>query len=106
MGTIYRRKVHVCRTCRVRLDKTQSRLACVSAGHTISTRESPIWWIKYQVNGRPQCVSSGSEKRKVAEDLLKERQGDVVRGVPVTAAVGKIRFEEARDDLLNEYGIN
>src|SRR5262249_42925424 len=66
----------------------------------------PMWWIKYQLNGRPQCVSSGSDKKKVAEDLLKEREGDVVKGVPLTADVGKVRFEQAAEDLLNDYRIN
>ena len=48
----------------------------------------------------------GRDKKKVAEDLLKEREGDVVKGMPITAKVGKIHFEEAVDDLLNDYRTN
>jgi integrase len=106
MGTIYRRKVKFCRTCDARLDTVVARQTCERAGHAIDLREQPIWWIKYQVGGRPQCVSSGSTKKRVAEDLLKEREGDVVRGVAVTAQVGKIRFDEAATDLLTDYRIN
>ncbi|MDO8795071.1 MAG: site-specific integrase [Vicinamibacterales bacterium] len=106
MGTVYRRQVKFCRTCDRRLDTTAARRACESAGHTIEIREQPIWWVKYQVAGRPQCVSSGSDKKRVADDLLKEREGDVVKGMPITAQVGKIRFEEAADDLLNDYRTN
>jgi integrase len=106
MGTIYRRHVKFCTTCGERLDTIAARQACKAAGHAIEIREQPIWWIKYQVGGRPQCVSSGSDKKKVAEDLLKDREGDVVKGMPITAQVGKIRFEEAADDLLNDYRTN
>jgi hypothetical protein len=74
----------------------QARLAaykaCAAAGHAIVVRDQGPWWIKYQVAGRPQCVSSGSDKKKVAIDLLKDREGDVVNGVPFTAQVGKMRF--------------
>ena len=106
MGTVYRRQVKFCTTCRRRLDTTAARRACEAADHAIEIRQQPIWWIKYQVGGRPQCVSSGSDKKGVAQDLLKTREGDVVKGVPVTAQVGKIRFEDAADDLLNEYRTN
>jgi integrase len=106
MGSVYRRQVRFCATCDRRLDTTALRHACEAAGHAIEIRELPIWWIKYQVGGHPQCVSSGSEKKRIAEDLLKEREGDVVRGVPSTAQVGKIRFEEAAEDYLNEYRTN
>src|SRR5262245_15461439 len=106
MGSVYRRQVKFCVTCQRRLDTTVERRSCEVAVHTIESRELPIWWIKYQVNGRPQCVSSGSDKKRVAEDLLKEREGDVVKGAAVTAKVGKIRFEEALNDLLNEYRAN
>ena len=106
MGSVYRRQVKFCTTCRRRLDRTAERQACENASHAIEARELPIWWIKYHVGGRPQCVSSGSDKKRLAEDLLKEREGDVVRGVPITANIGKVRFEEARDDLLNDYRTN
>jgi integrase len=106
MGTVYRRKVTFCTTCRRRLDTTAARQACKATGHEIQIREQSTWWIKYQVGGRPQCVSSGSDKKKVAEALLKEREGDVVRGLAITANVGRIRLEEARDDVLNDFRVN
>src|SRR5436853_941992 len=106
MGSVYRRHVRFCKNCDRRLDTTAARQSCEAAGHSIEIREQPIWWIKYHVGGRPQCVSSGSDKKRIAEDLLKDREGDVVKGVPITAKVGKIRFEEAADDLLNDYRTN
>lgn len=106
MGTVYRRQVKFCTTCDERLDTTAARQACDAAGHTVTIRKQPTWWIKYQVDGRPQCVSAGSQKKKVAEDLLNVREGDIVNGLPITAAVGKVRFDEAAEDLLNDYRTN
>jgi integrase len=106
LGTVYRRQVKVCTTCDRRLDTVAAYQACAAAGHAIVVRDQGPWWIKYQVSGRPQCVSSGSDTKKVAEDLLKEREGDVVKGVAFTAQVGKVRYEEAAEDLLNDYRTN
>ena len=71
MGTIYRRQVRFCTTCHRRLDTIAARQACEAAGHAIELREQGPYWIKYQVNGRPQCVSSESDKKEVAKSQLK-----------------------------------
>lgn len=65
-----------------------------------------IWWIRYYRNGRRFEESSHGEKRKAAEDLLKIREGDVAKGVPISAKVGQLRFEEAAADLLTDYRVN
>src|SRR5712692_9894633 len=106
MGTLYRRQVRFCTTCDRRLDTTAARQACEEAGHPIDIRDQGPWWIKYQVGGRPQCVSSGSEKKADAKRLLKAREGDVVRGVPITAPVGRGTFAEAAADLITDYMTN
>ncbi len=64
------------------------------------------WWIRYYRNGRRYEETSGSTKRGDAERLLRLREGDVARGLPVTAKVGQLRFDEAADDLENDYVIN
>ena len=106
MGSLYRRQVRFCTTCNRRRDTTAARQACEAAGHAIEIREQPIWWIKYFVGGRAQCVSSESRKKTDALDMLKDREGKVVNGAPLTAKVGKLRFEEAAKDLLNDYRTN
>ena len=106
MGTVYRRQVRFCTTCDRRLDTTAARKICEAAVHVIEIREQSIWWINYQVAGRPQCVSSYSAKKDDAKRLLKAREGDVVRGVPITAHVGRVTFEDAAADLLNDYKTN
>ena len=65
-----------------------------------------VWWIRYYRNGRRHEESSGSTTKQAATDLLKIREEDVARGVPVSAKVGQIRFEEGAADLVNEYRIN
>jgi integrase len=106
VGTIYRRKVKFCTTCDRRLDTTAAWHECQTAEHAIEIREQSVWWIKYQVNGRPQCVSSGSARKAVAKRLLKLREGDVEKGVPITAEVNRITFDQAAEDLVNDYTRN
>ncbi len=106
MGTIYRRHVRFCTTCDRRLDTIAARHACEAAGHAIERRHQGPWWIKYQLNGRPQCVSAGTDKKKVAEDLLKLRESDVVKGIPMSAEVNRVTFDEAADDLIHDYQTN
>src|SRR5216110_2411322 len=53
-----------------------------------TVQESQVWWIKYYRDGRPHRESSGSVKVGVARDLLKEREGDSVKGIPITPKMG------------------
>jgi integrase len=68
--------------------------------------ESSVWWIKYYQNGKPIRESSGSDKETAAKDLLKTREGDVVRGVPITPKVGRMKFSELAEDVVNDYKAN
>jgi integrase len=65
-----------------------------------------IWWIRYYRNGKRYEESSGSDKKGVAIDLLKIREGDSARGLPVTPKIGRLRFEEAAADVENDYRAN
>ena len=106
MGTIYKRKVRFCTTCDRRLDTTAAWRACETADHPIETREQSVWWIKYQVAGRPVCVSSGSDKKDDAKKLLREREHLVDTGAAITAQVNRVTFEEAAADLIADYTTN
>ena len=64
------------------------------------------WWVKYRSVGRWQYESSHSSARRDAERILRLREGDTAKGVPVTSQVGRLRFEEARDDLINYHKAN
>lgn len=65
-----------------------------------------VWWVRYYRNGRRHEESSGSDKKGAAERLLKLREGDVARGVPITPQVGRLRFDEAVKDVITDYRIN
>ena len=106
MGTIYKRQVRFCIICDQRLDTTAAWRACEAAGHAIEIREQSIWWIKYQVAGRPVCVSSGSERKADAKKLLREREHLVDHGSAITTQVHRVTFDEAAADLLIDYTTN
>ncbi|MGE3521213.1 MAG: tyrosine-type recombinase/integrase [Vicinamibacterales bacterium] len=65
-----------------------------------------IWWIRYYKNGRRYEESSGSSKEGDAKSLLRLREGDIERGVAITPKVGRIRFDEAVKDVINDYRTN
>ena len=65
-----------------------------------------VWWLKYYVNGRPVRESSGSTKRSLAVRLLKEREGKVVKGEPISLRADRILVDEALQDLLDDYRVN
>ena len=69
-------------------------------------REMRTWWIKYYQGGRPVRESTGTDKETVARRMLRTREGDVERGIPLVPKMGKITFDDAADDLLNDYKTN
>ena len=106
MGTVYRRQVRFCTTCDRRLDTTAARNACSGVGHAIEVRDQGPWWIKYQVRGRPVCVTSGSVKKEDAKKLLRQREHLVDSGAAVTAHQNRVTFADAAADLINDYITN
>src|SRR5438128_1883263 len=69
-------------------------------------KDSKYWWIKYVRNGKAYHESSGSPRKRDATDTLRLREGDIMHGLPVTPKLGKLSFEDAARDLLNDYRIN
>lgn len=114
MRGVYRRVRWHCKTCKPgkgkRLDTTANRKVCEAAGHIVEERQSPVYWIKYRRLGRDYSESSKSPtcagtRQQDALALLREREGDIVRGKPVTSKMGKVTFEDAAADLLADYTI-
>ena len=75
-------------------------------GSVYSRKRSPYLWIKYHQNGRPVRESTGTKNETVARRMLRTREGDVERGIPIDPTVGRITFDEAATDLLNDYKAN
>jgi integrase len=75
-------------------------------GSVYSRKRSPYLWIKYHQNGRPVRESTGTKNETVARRMLRTREGDVERGIPIDPKVGRITFDEAAEDMLNDYKAN
>lgn len=69
-------------------------------------KTSAVWWIRYYRNGRRYSESSHSAKKSDAITLLKQREGAIANGEPVTSKISRFMFGEAAADLLTEYRIN
>jgi integrase len=65
-----------------------------------------VWWIRYYRNGQRHEESSHSSRKQTAIDLLRVREGDVAKGAPVSAKIGRLRFEDAAADVVNDYRTN
>jgi integrase len=69
-------------------------------------KRGDIWWVRYYRDGRRFEESSRSTKEGDARRLLRLREGDIERGLPVSPKLGRLRYEDARKDLVNEYTAN
>jgi integrase len=68
-------------------------------------KESPVWWAKYYVNGRPVRVSTGTEKQQEAERFLADRTGRVATGQPILPRADRVRYDELAADLRAHYQV-
>jgi integrase len=69
-------------------------------------KESAVYWIQYYRDGVPIRESSGTAVYGEAKTLLNSREGDIARGVPITSKMGRIKFSEMADDVINDYKAN
>lgn len=106
MGCVYRRVRWTCVTCKKRRDRSLERKACQADGHQVEQRESPVWWIQYRRAGKSYCESSESELKTKALTLLRDREGDIGKGKPITPKMGKVTFEDGAADILADYKTN
>lgn len=75
-------------------------------GTVYSRKRSPYLWIKYYQHGRPVRESTGTKNEVVARRMLRAREGDVERGIPIDPKVGLVTCHEAAEDMLNDYKAN
>ena len=69
-------------------------------------KRGKVYWVKYYRNGKGYRESSGSTKQSDAKRLLRIREGDSARGIPVTPRVGRARFDELAQDMVDDYLAN
>jgi integrase len=70
---------------------------------TIRTCET--WTIRYFRRGRAQ-QEHGFTTKGAAQATLKIREGDVARGVPISAAAVRTTFDDAAADVINDFKVN
>lgn len=75
-------------------------------GSVYQMKGSRFWWIRYYRNGKAICESSGSEKVKVAENLLKQRIGEVAVGTWVSPEDKRLTVDNLYSALLDDYRNN
>jgi integrase len=61
------------------------------------------WWLRYYRNGRRFEESARTTSYEDARDQLRVKEGEIAKGVPVSPRTGKLRFEDAAADVLNDY---
>jgi integrase len=66
-------------------------------------KKSPYLWIKYYQHGEAQYESTKTDKVKVAEKILKDREGRVATGQPILPRADKVKYEDAAEDLKTHY---
>jgi integrase len=65
-----------------------------------------VWWIRYYRAGQRHEESARTNRKGEAERLLKIREGDSAKGLPVTPAIGRLTFDDAVADVVTDYRVN
>ena len=75
-------------------------------GRLYKQKDSKFWWLDYYKNGRRMRESSGTTKKSVATAMLKDKEGRIARGEPVSLRANRVTFDELAEDFLNDYRVN
>lgn len=65
-----------------------------------------VWWLRYYRNGKRYEESARSARKGDAIDLLKIREGDGAKGIPVTPKIARLTFDDAVADVIADYKTN
>lgn len=69
-------------------------------------KRGDVWWIRYYRNGKRYEESARSTRKGDATELLKVREGDGAKGIPVTPKIGRLTFDDAVADVVADYTAN
>ncbi len=75
-------------------------------GRLYKQKGSNKWHLDYYRNGKRFRESSGTTKKTVALAMLKDREGRIARGEPVSLRAERVTFDELAEDFLNTYRMN
>jgi integrase len=69
-------------------------------------KRGKTYWIQYYNNGKKYNESTKSQKKMVAAQLLKKREGEISQGKLPGIHFDKVTFTELADEFLDDYIIN
>ena len=81
-------------------------MGCIFRPKLKSGKRQSTYKIKYYVDGQEKVESTGVTSEAEAKRILKEREGRVATGRPISPRADKILVNELVADLLNEYRAN
>jgi integrase len=71
-----------------------------------SVKTCRTWTLRYYRNGRPMEESTKYTRKGDAQTLLKLRDGDLAKGMPISPAQFKLTFEDAAKTVVNDFTAN
>lgn len=81
-------------------------LRAKGTGSIFIPKGSRFYWVAYMSGGKRRYESTKSTVKKVAQDLLTSRLGDVGRGIIVTPKVGRITLAAGLKAVTNDLTMN
>jgi integrase len=69
-------------------------------------KRGTFYQIRYYRNGQRIEESTGFTKYDEARTLLKDREGDISKGIPITATSTRLTYDDAVKDVIADYTVN
>ena len=69
-------------------------------------KRGAFYQIRYYRNGQRIEETTDKTRYDEARHLLRDREGDISKGVPITAKSTRLTFDDAVKDVINDYAIN
>ena len=69
-------------------------------------KRGAFYQIRYYRNGQRIEEATGFTTYNEARNLLKDREGDIAKGVPITAKSTRLTFDDAAKDVVTDYAVN
>ncbi len=73
---------------------------------TKTKKTCETWTLRYYRNGRAIQEPTKLTSKTAAKNLLKLREGDIVKGVPISARGLRLTFDEAVEAVVRDYQMN
>jgi hypothetical protein len=69
-------------------------------------KRGKYYQIRFYRNGQLIEESTGKTKYDEARDALRDREGDISKGVPITATSTRLTFDDAVKDVVTDYTVS